>query len=246
MTTKEVIVEIPKLLRVSEDAQAGTVILDVRGPFHTAESHITEEIFKLRELAHKHQCIEVHIRSDGGSVETLLEIVAAVQLFSKKVTIAYSCAASAGSLLWAIGDLKVVAPHSYVMFHRESFGSYGKVEEQLERIQFVGDLCKSMMDEYYVDILTPEEMKKICTTEVFLTSQQLIDRGVCISLAQYTQRNLDLSLASKSLVNVGGVVFLLDTTTLVAQQVLNIELGDSVLELFPDLYKTFKVPDEDS
>lgn len=74
--------------------------------------------------------IPVVIDSYGGQCYSLLDMIAQIQSAKLPVvTILESKGMSCGAMLFAMGNQRYMAPHSTLMLHDVSTGTYGKVEE---------------------------------------------------------------------------------------------------------------------
>ena len=199
--------EPPKFMSVTK-TDDGAACVDLRGVFPCDPMEISEEIKQLRALSGSCSMVRVHIRSPGGSGDTMTEILSVLRMFEYVHTFGYGSICSAGAIIWACGNVRVLAEYTEVMFHRESFGlPYGKVPEHRSQIEFVERLYGQLLEDTSGDILTPEEMEQAKNGEVYLTSQELYDRGACIDMLRYDER-MGARMTTSGVIDIDGVPFL--------------------------------------
>ena len=225
-------IEKPKFLVVAE--RGGRVIVDVRGEFPLDEGDISNEIIKIREMSSKYSIVEVHLRSPGGSVDAMVELIEVLRGYEFIHTFGYGSIASAAALTWSIGDVRVLAKYTSVMYHRESFGVYGKVPQQQNVIDHYNRLYGELLKDVAGDILTEEEMNSARSGDVYLSESDLIERGASISYEQYYERD-SLSQSAQGIIDVNGIKFLAQGNSLV--RILDMTLDtENPISFMPDVY----------
>lgn len=84
--------------------------------------------------------ITITLHSPGGNVVDGLHLYDFVQTLKQRghhvTTRAYGMAASMGAVLLQAGDVRIMAPNTFLMLHEVSSGTRGKVSSQEEQIAF--------------------------------------------------------------------------------------------------------------
>lgn len=173
----------------------GFVRLYLHGEFDHVEDN-SKLISELHDHANTHNIIEVWISSNGGFVTMMNEIIEALKLYQTVVTICNSTASSAGAMIWGTGHVRVVSGFSQLMWHRESYGFYGKTSQHEDQLEHQKKVFPIMMKYCVGDILSDEEILKAEYTEVHKTGQELIDNGHAISFEEY-KRRMDSSMKGR-------------------------------------------------
>lgn len=211
----------------TEDALS-LVQCHIRGEFLPAEM-VSKELSTLHAMSHQFDNIEFTINSPGGSADTLIELLQIKDQFKHSVGIATGQAASAGSLLWAACDFRVIYPYTSLMFHRESYFYAGKAAHHLDHTLHTDKLFGEMMPKLLEGILTEEELEDIKRNEVYLTPDELISRDVAASWETYKQMQ-DINFSSTELIALeSGHLFLLNKATGKYMNVLEMRVDDDNL-----------------
>jgi len=174
----------PPLITLFRNDTHNRVELHLRGEFGSPQE-CTAEIAELGQLSTQYSTILVYISSIGGRIDLLMEIMGMLEKFNTIITATLSDANSAGFMLWARGDVRVVAPTAEMMIHRETSGYINKTDLVLERYEFVKRRFERIFVEFCGHILTQEEMDRARISEVWLLGQDLIDRQKAISWEQF-------------------------------------------------------------
>ena len=155
------------------------------------ENPILSDIYKDLQLADKNCEIHVFIHSHGGSVNTLMALIAEIRKFKHVVTVCTSFAMSAGFILWLCGKERYVEPIANLMYHGIAhFGIIdSKIAETKEWIEHA-KLGEELMQVYLgIDkILSKEEIEKAKYTEVWYTGTELIARHIARPYLDYSTR----------------------------------------------------------
>lgn len=165
----------------------GFVKLYLHGDFDHVEDN-SKLISDLHKFSEKYHIIEVWISSNGGFVTMMNEIIEALKLYQTVVTICNSTASSAGAMIWGTGHIRVVSEFSQLMWHRESYGFYGKTSQHEDQLEHQKKVFPIMMNYCVGDILTEDEIKKAEYTEIHKTGQELVDSGHAIPFEEYKNR----------------------------------------------------------
>ena len=168
----------------------GFVRLYLHGDFDHVEDN-SKLISDLHSFSEKYNIIEVWISSNGGFVTMMNEIIEALKLFQTVVTICNSTASSAGAMIWGTGNVRVVSGFSQLMWHRESYGFYGKTSQHEDQLEHQKKVFPIMMRYCVGDILTEDEIVKAEYTEIHKTGNELVECGHAILFEEYKKRMND-------------------------------------------------------
>lgn len=216
----------PKFLHIVE--HKNRIEVYIRDMFGNVRDN-QQELIALEKLSEDYDTILLHINSPGGNMYLLTEIINICKKFNNVITIGAGQISSAGAMLWAIGDVRVLMRYTDIMIHREAY-SYGhmKSDEHLDHAQHSSRLYSKFMDEIFGGILTKEEIEKAKYTEVYFTPETLIERGVAISYEQFIKQD-ELTFDYKLISIVDGFAFLKnDDGTLTVVE--DIVFGDTMKE----------------
>ena len=178
--------DIPKGFHIL-DNDSGVARIMLKGPF-LPPILISEFLSQLHVISEKCPVAEVHINSEGGDLNVTVEILECLKRFDTVVTIAYGQASSAGAMVWSSGHIRVISPYSSIMYHRESYGFYGKTAQHAEVASHNESLYAEFLEECAGDILSESQIIEATKTEVFIGGKELIESGKAISLSQYRER----------------------------------------------------------
>lgn len=156
------------------------VEVHLRGHFPEPQFY-TNEIIELSELSKVYTTVVVYINSPGGDASAMTELMTILRQFNQVITVATSIIASAGFMIWMMGDLRVIADHAWVMMHRESYSIMEQKTQAHKLLSEYNDKIYSKMIEKYCAFLTQNEIEMSKVTEVYFSSDELIERGVAIS-----------------------------------------------------------------
>lgn len=160
--------------------------IHLRGYFESPQES-TQQLTEIYQLAEMYPTALVYITSGGGRVDLLMELYNALKKFDHVITVVNSDASSAGFMLWATGDVRVVCDHAEMMIHRESGGSMGKTDQMIDRVDFMKRRFEKIFAMFCDDVLSEEEKQRARLTEVWFTGEDMIERGAAISWDQFQQ-----------------------------------------------------------
>jgi ATP-dependent protease ClpP protease subunit len=175
-----------EFINITSDDKDSTVKVYLRGEFPPPEL-CASEMTTLSTLSDQFDTVEFYINSPGGSADTLIELITIKEKFKNSIGIVTGQASSAGSLLWASCDLRVVHDYASLMMHRESFIYGGKTKHHLDHARHSEELFGKMSVEIFADVLTEAELNEITHSELYFTAEQMIERGA-ISYSQFLER----------------------------------------------------------
>lgn len=91
--------------------------------------------------------IKIFINSDGGDLNTIMNVVDMIELSKTPViTIALGKAYSAGGLLLMAGDTRYIFKNTSCLIHDGSSGIYGTTGKMLDNLEFTKGLEKRIRD----------------------------------------------------------------------------------------------------
>lgn len=140
--------------------------------------------------ADKSKELHIFVGSFGGMVHALNMIIQQITQFEHRVGINLGYACSCGFMLLAYCEELYTSPYATFLYHGMSSLNWGKTAELKNHVEFCekwwnllveGSNCKR--------ILTEEELLLGETSEVWLTGQDLIDRGVAGNYDLYVTRS---------------------------------------------------------
>lgn len=127
--------------------------------------------------------ILLYIDSPGGDVDAMATIIAAMESIPNPIiTVAMGKAMSAGAIILAHGDMRLVSPHARVMVHEVSSGAIGNVNDMVADAQEnvrVNDYWMRRMAK--VTGRTVKQFKKLFTNErreLYFGPQEAVEFGL--------------------------------------------------------------------
>jgi ATP-dependent protease ClpP protease subunit len=118
-------------------------------------------IEKIRSLG-EHDEVELIINSPGGSVQSAISLINAIQSTDASVVaVVDNYAGSAASLIALACPAIGVAPHSTVMLHNYTMGSFGKGGDITTHVNYTDAAVKKLMQEVYLGFLSDKEMQEL-------------------------------------------------------------------------------------
>lgn len=169
---------------VAENTNHNRIELHLRGEFPSPEK-VADEISTLYQYSEQYGTLLIYINSPGGHLNTLIELLSAIEKFDNVITVGCGDVASAGFILWCSGDVRVVQPYTMFMAHRESYGNIGKTDQHIEHAKHINEIGTRIIEDKCGNVLTDEELERCKYTEVFFSDESLLDREVCISWEQF-------------------------------------------------------------
>ncbi|MBG24161.1 MAG: hypothetical protein CMF22_12000 [Idiomarinaceae bacterium] len=181
---------LPQFMTIVPNEQHNRIELHLRGEFNSPQEN-TRELAELYRLAESVPTLMIYINSPGGRVDLMLELFTIMDKFRHTITVVCSEAASAGFMLWARGDIRVVQPHSELMAHRESYGFYGKTSQHEDNVVAKQKRFTRIYTEVTEGILTDEEFERSKYTEITLSDEDALERGCAISWEQFNAKDTE-------------------------------------------------------
>lgn len=103
--------------------------------------------------------LRLFVSGPGGQLDTMLEIVTAVEACQGRVigVLTGTAASAHGILALALPELQVLHRAS-IMIHNASFGAGGKVQEVQSMVDYNTRVCKEVFEEFYKGFLSDSEL----------------------------------------------------------------------------------------
>lgn len=158
---------------------ANLYTLSLYGEITNHVSDYAEHLAAFRE-ADEDDDIVIFISSGGGSVFTTLEYLHAMEASNATITAHVgSICHSAATFIFLAADYRVVCENTLVMFHNYATYTGGSGNEGIEHAEAIRHLCHNVMDKYYTDFLTKEEISAIKTDNktFWLSGNEVIKRS---------------------------------------------------------------------
>ena len=106
--------------------------------------------------------IFVHLNSDGGYIDTAIQIINAMKTCEAKITtIMEGATHSCASLIFLQGNKKKVLEHSYMLCHYYSGALWGKGQELEAQSAFDKKFLKQFFRNIYKGFLTKKEIEEL-------------------------------------------------------------------------------------
>jgi ATP-dependent protease ClpP protease subunit len=173
------------------------------GNFESENSENFRLFDKLRS-AEPHSELEIHISSDGGNFYELVEFYNLLKPKFSNIVTFLNRGYSAGSMMFLIGDERIVYEHSDFMGHSYSVYSYGKREDMLNQTMHRDKMITDFFNKMYSPYFSKKEIKQINKGKDFwIDSKEMLKRGIAngiiLDTGEYKTREeyLNLTLTKK-------------------------------------------------
>lgn len=147
-----------------------------------------EPLVALLENAVEGDIVEIKLSTPGGAIHAVIPLMCAIAGTQASVFVhAISDVASAGTFLLMLADDVYVNPYSTVMFHQVTFGAYGQGNQVEDRVVYVQQSAKQLLNDMYQDFFSADEMAQMLSGKEFWMSKTDFD-------TRYTRRR-DITVA---------------------------------------------------
>jgi len=177
-----------RFLTLAKNDKHNRVDIHVRGEFDSPQNS-TKDLTELYDLSETYTTACIYINSEGGRIDTLMELVNVLGKFDSVITVVTSNASSAGFMLWSIGDVRVVCPSAEMMVHRETSGYIDKTYPMHDRVTFLKRRFDKLFVDLCNDVLTEEELEEAKRGELWFLGEDFIDRGIAVSWESFIERD---------------------------------------------------------
>lgn len=149
----------------------------------------------MRQAGERDQ-IFIHINSEGGRIDSTVQIIAAMkESKADVVTVADGIVASAATLLFLAGDGFIVNPHCLFMIHNFSGGAYGKGHELEAQIHADVRWFTRVANDYYEAFLSKAEIKKVFKGEDYWFTADEVTTRIETRIAHLRRKGVDAQKA---------------------------------------------------
>lgn len=145
-----------------------------------ADTDINGLVNTLRS-AGKEDKLVVRICSPGGAVHVAnrFKTIMKSDFHGRTTTILDPYGASASADLFLDGDVRIIYPYSYIMFHNFSAGAWGKGREILSRVGFYNNFFSKLMQREYGPYFTKDEIEDLFKgADFYFDAEEMCRRGI--------------------------------------------------------------------
>lgn len=138
--------------------------------------------------------IELHINSYGGSVFASISIFNYLQSLGKNITtINDGICASGASLIFMVGDERIMPENTMLMIHRASTFAWGNCNELREQADVLEKLDNSTVMANYKNHFngTDEELMELIDKETWLSAEECLEKGFCTEVKKLAEPKQD-------------------------------------------------------
>lgn len=124
--------------------------------------------------------VTLHIRSDGGDLYAGLAAMDFLQNSDVHVTtIGEGCVASAATLIFLGGDVRIIRRHAYVLIHQIGSDLWGKYEDLKAEMVQNDRIMRDLKKIYLRETKLPEhKLAKMLKRDVYLSYRKCVKYGV--------------------------------------------------------------------
>jgi ATP-dependent protease ClpP protease subunit len=124
--------------------------------------------------------VTIHIRSDGGDLYAGLAAMDFLQNADVHVTtVGEGCVASAATLIFLGGDVRLIRRHAYVLIHQIGSDLWGKYEDLKAEMVQNDRIMRNMKKIYMRETSLPEhKLAKMLKRDVYLSYRKCVKYGV--------------------------------------------------------------------
>jgi ATP-dependent Clp protease protease subunit len=156
--------------------------------FHQESSEeLTRNLLKLDSS--NTEDIYLIINSYGGSVYALMAIIDTINSLKSKVnTVCLGIGASAGAVLFSIGNKRYIGENSKLMFHQVSTFAYGTIDNIENDLAEAKELNQSIFNKVLEKSkISNEELTKIFSKDSYLSAAQSVTKGFADDIIEVEQ-----------------------------------------------------------
>lgn len=138
--------------------------------------------------------IELHINSYGGSVFASISIFNYLKSLGKNITtINDGICASGASLIFMVGDERIMPENTMLMIHRASTFAWGNCNELREQADILEKLDNSTVMANYKNHFkgTDDELMELIDKETWLSAYECLEKGFCTEVKKLAEPKQD-------------------------------------------------------
>ena len=164
---------------------------------HFYISSILEEPLKYSDMIFRIQTagnddvVFVHLNTDGGYLDTGIQIINAMKSSRAHVIASIEGEVSSmGTFIFLAADEFIVHDNSSMMIHNYSGGVFGKGHEQIAALESATIWSKDFMHRMYIPFLSEDEVDRVIAGEdIYMHPPEIRDR--LINMVEIMQEELD-------------------------------------------------------
>lgn len=148
----------------------------ISGEIEAPECYI--DMFDIIRHARHDDIVKLYVNSYGGDLFTGIQFLRVLSESNAEIVVSIEGACmSAATLLFLAADSVEITPHSSIMIHDYSSGTFGKGGEMHNQIQHERRWSETLFREVYEDFLTTAEITSVLDGKDFwLTSDDVLKR----------------------------------------------------------------------
>lgn len=148
----------------------------ISGEIESPECYI--DMFDIIRHARHDDVVKLYINSFGGDLFTGIQFLRVLSETNALVVVSIEGACmSAATLLFLAADQVEITPHSSIMIHNYSSGTFGKGNEMHLQIQHERKWSETLFRDVYEDFLTAEEVQSVINgKDIWLDSDNVLER----------------------------------------------------------------------
>jgi ATP-dependent protease ClpP protease subunit len=146
------------------------------GEIESPECYI--DMFDCIRHARHDDTVKIYLNSFGGDLFTAIQFLRVLSESNAEVIVSIEGACmSAATLLFLAADSVEITPHSSIMIHNYSSGTFGKGGEMHWQIQHERKWSEHLFEEVYEDFLSLAEIKSVLDgKDIWLDSDEVLAR----------------------------------------------------------------------
>ena len=195
------------------------------------DSEDYQELMSIIRQASPHDIVEVYLETEGGLLDVGLQLIDELNRCpAQKYCYVSSGVASMGTMIF-LGvdwDMVDVSPLATMLFHSVSYGSMGKHQELVEKVEYTQRLTEAVYKRFYKGFLTEDELTNITKNKAELSL--LGDEVVARLKAKHESEFAENNKLPDDIEDAEGLVVLPTYSELMKMK--KTELQDLLLELF--------------
>ncbi len=146
------------------------------GEIESPECYI--DMFDIIRHSRYDDTVKIYLNSYGGDLFTAIQFLRVLSEAEATVVVSIEGACmSAATLLFLAADSVEITPHSSIMIHNYSSGTFGKGNEMHYQIQHERKWSQNLFEAVYEDFLTQDEIKSVLDgKDIWLESDDVLER----------------------------------------------------------------------
>jgi len=157
------------------------------------DSRQFEDLVRVLENARQGDFVEIRLTTPGGTLESVLPLLAAMDATHAQVVVhAISDVSSAGTLVLLAADDAYINPYITIMFHQPRFGTAGPSSSVEALVNHTMKSSKALLQDYYKDFFSTEEIEQMLAGRDFYMDKDEFDERYEYRIAIREERAKDM------------------------------------------------------